>query len=655
MATRDALLLLACDPVVTLDDLDGAALDPAREAGIVEVDPDERVRFAHPLFGAAVYAGAPARERRAAHRALAGRVADPEARARHQAAAVDGPDAAVADALVDAAHRARTRGAWDASATLLDQAAVLTPPDGDTVARRLAAADAHLHGGDRGRAQTILEALLLELPAGAAKMEALRLLGVLEGDRESFARSDALLSDALTIASAPGDVAAIELDLCYVAASRADFGRGLQHAARAYAAATEAGLDGLAGRALAHHVMFRFLTGNGVDAGDLERAVALEEPDRSVPLSRTPRSLAACLALYTGRLDVARVAFHALAAEAVAAGDENEQAFHDMWLSWLEMLAGRFDAAEAVAAEGLRAARLAGSDALAGWLVAQLALLAAHRGDAVKTRARIVEATDTVARSGNVLGLLWHAAAGALAGLVEGDPATAWAACLPLASAVEASGVAEPVVWFFLPMAVEALVDTGDLDRAAALLAPFQAQARALDRPYAAAAAARSAALLAAARGDPAGARAASDEAFAAHARVDMPFEHARTLLIAGRVLRRQKARREAQGVPQFSDRGVRSHWCAGLGGPGPGGARAHRVATGGSRPLTYGARRRRAGGGRPDEPHHRGPAVPESPHRGGYPAARLPEARRADPGGAGRRDRARGTFGIAAWSVTSW
>jgi DNA-binding NarL/FixJ family response regulator len=79
------------------------------------------------------------------------------------------------------------------------------------------------------------------------------------------------------------------------------------------------------------------------------------------------------------------------------------------------------------------------------------------------------------------------------------------------------------------------------------VLAPFRARAEALDRPWALAAAGRCEALLLAASGDVDAALAAADAALTAHARVAMPFEHARTLLVAGAVRRRARRRRESR------------------------------------------------------------------------------------------------------------
>ena len=67
------------------------------------------------------------RERREIHAALATLVGEREEQVRHLALAADGPDAAVAAALDEAAALARSRGAPVAAAELLEEARALTP------------------------------------------------------------------------------------------------------------------------------------------------------------------------------------------------------------------------------------------------------------------------------------------------------------------------------------------------------------------------------------------------------------------------------------------------------------------------------------------------------------------------------------------------
>ncbi len=81
----------------------------------------------HPLFAAAISASASAAQRRAAHRAAAEHVGDPEQRARHLAYSADRADRLVAAELDAAAELAASRGAPEAAAELIELALERTP------------------------------------------------------------------------------------------------------------------------------------------------------------------------------------------------------------------------------------------------------------------------------------------------------------------------------------------------------------------------------------------------------------------------------------------------------------------------------------------------------------------------------------------------
>jgi DNA-binding CsgD family transcriptional regulator len=140
-----------------------SAAVPAEAGAMVVFGPE--VRFSHPLVRSAVYHAAAPGQRREAHRALAA-ACDPHLdavpRAWHLAAATAGPDEWVAAQLEVAADRARSRGGYAATAALLERAALLTPFEERRAERRLLAADAHVPAGTLERA----EALLTEAASG---------------------------------------------------------------------------------------------------------------------------------------------------------------------------------------------------------------------------------------------------------------------------------------------------------------------------------------------------------------------------------------------------------------------------------------------------------------------------------------------------------
>ena len=155
MATiGDALAAIGADP---------ARLAAAEQAGIVTIR-DGAIEFPDPLLRSAVYHDAPPDDRRAAHDALAGALAeerDSDRRAWHQASAASAPDEAVASALEAAALRARRRGGIAVEAMALARAARLTP-DAERRARRLLdAGRSTARAGRLGQAAGQLEEALM--------------------------------------------------------------------------------------------------------------------------------------------------------------------------------------------------------------------------------------------------------------------------------------------------------------------------------------------------------------------------------------------------------------------------------------------------------------------------------------------------------------
>jgi DNA-binding CsgD family transcriptional regulator len=103
-------------------------LDDALASGLL-VTTDERVRVRHPLVRSAIYQAASAEDRRRMHAALAEVLAgrgDHDRATWHRAAATEGPDGEVADALEQAGIRAEQRGGHAAASAAFERAASLT-------------------------------------------------------------------------------------------------------------------------------------------------------------------------------------------------------------------------------------------------------------------------------------------------------------------------------------------------------------------------------------------------------------------------------------------------------------------------------------------------------------------------------------------------
>jgi DNA-binding CsgD family transcriptional regulator len=173
-ATRRLLQLAAADPVgdpalvwraAERLGIPAQAATPAAEAGLLEFD--THVRFRHPLMRSAAYRSASLPEKHAVHGALAAVTdsrTDPDRRAWHLAQAASGPDEDVAGELERSAGRAQARGGLAAAAAFLERAAMLTGDPGRRAQRLLAAATTMRYAGSLDAAL----GLLVAVEAGAA-------------------------------------------------------------------------------------------------------------------------------------------------------------------------------------------------------------------------------------------------------------------------------------------------------------------------------------------------------------------------------------------------------------------------------------------------------------------------------------------------------
>jgi DNA-binding CsgD family transcriptional regulator len=165
-ATRLLLLVAAAEPVgdpvlvwraaATLG-IGPDAAPTATAAGLVDFG--GQVRFGHPLVRSAVKGAAAPEERRRVHRALAEATdadVDPDRRAWHLAHATAGLDEAVAAELEASAGRAQARGGLAAAAAFLERAVALTPDRARRARRALLAAGAAHAAGAPGAASTLL-------------------------------------------------------------------------------------------------------------------------------------------------------------------------------------------------------------------------------------------------------------------------------------------------------------------------------------------------------------------------------------------------------------------------------------------------------------------------------------------------------------------
>ena len=111
-------------------EIDVSWLGPAEHAGLISLGAGT-VEFRHPLARSAVYADAPASQRRAAHRAMAAVLPDRDAdrRAWHLAGAALGHDETASAALAQAAAHSRDRSAYATAAAAFERAGRLAAGD----------------------------------------------------------------------------------------------------------------------------------------------------------------------------------------------------------------------------------------------------------------------------------------------------------------------------------------------------------------------------------------------------------------------------------------------------------------------------------------------------------------------------------------------
>jgi DNA-binding CsgD family transcriptional regulator len=543
----------------------------ALEAGVLELE-GERLRFTHSLLASAVLVRTPPAKRRRLHARLAELVPGTEARARHLALAVVGPDPVVADELEAAARQTRARGAPAGAAELAEQALRLTPPDDERAVRRrtVDAADHLFAAGDTERAITLLEHALAGAAPGPERASILHRLGSVlthaRGPRDGIAR----LEEAL--AHTEGDhalEAAIELELADTLRYATGPRSAEPHAVAAVGAAERAEDDALRCAALAVLGLIEFRLGRGIDREAMARAVALEEWLALPPAMWSPKLLLCDQLFWSNDLIGARRLAEELRNAARRADGRHEgdgtgpapvgavgssfvsEALAEpepvFYLALIEWRAGNWRRAAELAEEARAPDEQSGRDGLAAVVDWPRTLIAAHRGlvDEARERAgRALAQAESAGIEAAVAGYQW--VLGFLE-LSEDNPTAAVPHLRAARRAREMGGHDEPGQMWELPDLLDALVAVGELDEAEAIAAAAEERARSLDRAWALALSARTQAVVAAARGDLEGSFAAFEEALAEHARTRDPFQHARTLLALGITQRRAKRRGAAR------------------------------------------------------------------------------------------------------------
>ena len=522
-----------------------ALLDEAVSAGAIAVGGDSVVRFTHPLLGSAVYFGMSAARRRSLH-LVASRVDDLEERARHLALATTSPNEEIASVVERAAEAAAVRGAPDAAAVLSAEAVRLTLPDDEParVRRTFAGAGFLVQAGDVPEAHALIEPLLDSDVPATVRSQALVMRA--EAEHQDRARLRAFLQEAIDIAP---DMrvrwqAWIRLAQQGGFVSR-DARAAVESAGESLRIAVELDDPSLITASTAALAFYEAVRGNHeIEFGTAELD-ASEQLPRAAPWAITPAVSIGARLLWAGELDRARDVLRRDYDDLVRQGKVAMLPLTLMsHLSDLEWRAGRWAEAESYAYE----ARSILEDAFPGGAhVLGYAQVVVAGSLGRMDEARGVASTDlrTAARYEdlNVMRISW--ALGHVE-LSAGDPVAALQTLDGLPEALDDFGVAEPGWQPILPDVIEALVSTGRLDEAEAVLQELEQQAKALDHRWATPAASRCRALLLLAHERADEAAAAADAAAAAFADLGFPLDHARSLLAAGAARRRAGHRREA-------------------------------------------------------------------------------------------------------------
>ncbi|HEY7052599.1 MAG TPA: AAA family ATPase [Mycobacterium sp.] len=574
---QQVLLAAACSAKPTVELLSAVldarpdevarVLDEAEDKQILVLD-GNRVRFSHPLLAHGVYADASASRRRQMHRRMALHIDEPEVRARHLALAAISGDSSTLESLDAAAEMARARGAPAAAAELVELAIGL---GGDTPQRWISSATYHFNAGDAGRARTRLQDTIERSVPGRLRAEALRLLGVwslLDGSSRDAA---GLLERALS--EAEGGLALlvqILVPLAFALINVGHFERAATSIEQAVEAATELEDEPLLSQALGMRVLVHFLLGHGFDETGLQRARELEDPHAVVSGLLSPTMQHAELLAGTGRLDEARKELLAIRQHHVDRGDESELtiiAFHrgltDIWQ-------GNFDDAALIADDAMERALQLDRDLPLAVALTMQAAVAAYTGDECDARRDANRSFDILRRCDSpALVAVWPLTTLGFLEVSLGRYDKALTVLEPLLRTVEqAPAATEIFVTPFLPDAIEASIALRRIDEATRLLDLLETNGRRLNRPWMVALGARCRAMSLAAVGQIDEAHQAVQLAMAAHERLPMPFERARTRLLLGQIQRRLRQKGvactslngaldafEALGVTRWADR----------------------------------------------------------------------------------------------------
>ncbi|MFJ8105892.1 AAA family ATPase [Streptomyces sp. NPDC096132] len=549
--TREALAYVAASrsgdiPVLerafTAVDLPMAALTPAETAGLVLMDPGGGYRLRHPVLRPLVLRGCGPDQRLRVYRALA-ESSPAGLRAWYLAAVADGPDEEVAGALAAEAAQARRLGAPGSAAEAWYRAAELSPAAHDRAVRLLKAASDSFHSSAPRDAVRWCEQALRwsHDPLLTADIELLRgqacawlgdpakahqlLVAAAEAVRTTDPARAGALYGAATLPAAMAGRVSLAVELAQKCAGLADTARaddrGAVQRQRRPGTVLLGAAQALAGRVReGRELLLR-------ERATLPEARTPELQQLTVQigeaLSWVDEDTAARSVLSDAVDRIRRDGLPGILPYALAGRCEVE--------SWRHWTAARADGVEAV-----RWARELGQTAMGGYALILLARLDGQRGDRAGCEAHIAAYRGHGGGPGaRGLEVFAQGALGSAA-FTAGDLDDCVLHQERAFALAQETGLANPNMLTFVADLTEAQVRRGRHDRAAELVAWLDERARATGLAWPEAVAARCRALLATRADEAAEWLAVADRA---HARREMVFEHARTQLVHGMVMRR--------------------------------------------------------------------------------------------------------------------
>lgn len=475
----------------------------AATLGLLATDPEgPTVRFAHPLISAALYAEAPAPERRAAHAALSTAASDPIERARHLALATTGTDPEVAARLAEAAALSRDRGAPSVAASLGLLAARHTPADSapGPDERRLTAAEDAITAGEPDLARDIAREVLTRTGVPGERVRAWMV--VIEAAGQAIGEVDAVFPQALADAGDdPRLLALVHYQLAWRSlVVQGDFAQGREEAAHAARLAARAGDRRTEVLALAFQAQAETLMGHPGAPATIRRALEEPQDPRVACHHNGAGSSRFRWLVMSDRLAEARTTLTALLREVRRRGMAESEVHYLRFLAETELHSGHCGRALELSRESLTLARDAGIGEGAGAM--QAALAEAAGGDVERALVLAREAVRRAEEDGDAVYLSRALAALGHASLVAGDAGAAVRALRRVRELEAGAGITDPARGRWQGDLAEALVRTGEPAEAQDVIEVTRAHALRLGRESVLAVLDRAEAQVRAARGE---------------------------------------------------------------------------------------------------------------------------------------------------------